>query len=282
MSAECPARVRRVPVAAGIALHLLEWGARDGFPVLILHGGGQSAACWAEVCAHMPRELRCLVPDQRGHGESDWAPDGDYACEAQVADLVCLLDALEVVRCAVVGHSMGGLNALRLAGTHAERVAAVVLVDVGTETRERGLQRTQRRGRAPSGPFSRAQALELLRRRYPRHDAAWLERQLARELRQTPAGLWESRTDPRFLGFVSTYCGDAAERRRLLRASGPAPLLVIRGEHSRILTSESAATTARLGSGRVVEISGAGHSLPLDSPHELAEALSRFLLDDVV
>jgi pimeloyl-ACP methyl ester carboxylesterase len=234
-----------VEVAPGLKLHVTEWGPKDGWPVVILHGGSHNASHWTEVCRHLPPELRCIVPDQRGHGRSDRAPDGDYSCEGQVADLVALLDALAIPRCALVGHSMGGLNALHLAGTRPERVSALVLVDVGTETRKSGLAALERsRARAPATA--------------PIDPSA------------TPP------FDPRLLDFVPTYGGDAGERRQLLEASR-APLLVVRGEKSKITSPQSAWRTAQIGRGRVVTIPNAGHNVSLHNPEGVAEELQHFL-----
>jgi pimeloyl-ACP methyl ester carboxylesterase len=239
------AREFGVQVASGLRLRVVEWGAAAGWPVVILHGGGHHAGYWAEVCKRLPSELRCIVPDQRGHGASDRSPAGDYSCAAQVDDLVALLRELATPRCAAIGHSMGGLNALRFAGSHPGRVTALVLIDVGTETRRSGLERVRR---------SRARAA-------------------ARPARETP----QAPFDTRLLEFVPTYGGDAEERRRLLTAM-EAPLLVMRGEHSRILSSEGAARTASLGNGSTVEIPDAGHNVSLDNPEAVAAALERFLL----
>jgi len=233
-----------VEVAAGLRLHVVEWGEPDGWPVVILHGGAHNASHWAEVCRHLPPELRCIVPDQRGHGASDRAPDGDYSCAAQVDDLVALLDTLAIDRCALVGHSMGGLNALRFAGTWPERATALVLVDVSTETRRAGLEAIRRsRERTPAAADPSAPAPSF---------------------------------DIRLLDFVPTYGGDVAERRRLLEASR-APLLVMRGERSRILSAEVAERSARRGRGQLVEIPDAGHSVSQHNPEAVAAALRRFL-----
>jgi len=239
VSAGVVARESHIPVASGIVLHVEEWGDAEGVPVLLLHGGGQSARVLSEVCRRLPAALRCIVPDQRGHGGSDRAPDGDYSCDAQAADAAALLAALGIRSCALVGHSMGGLNALRLAGDRPGLARALVLIDVGTETREAALDRLAAR---PARPASEA------------------------------AGF-----DTRLLEFVPTYCGDAEERRRLLR-SARAPLLVVRGAHSRILTADSAARTAALVEGRVVEIPDSGHGLCTDNPAAVAAALADFLL----
>ena len=96
------ARQATVALATGLRLHVVEWGAADGWPLVILHGGGHHAGCWAEVCRRLPPELRCIVPDQRGHGASDRSATGDYSCAAQGGDLVALLRELAVERCALV------------------------------------------------------------------------------------------------------------------------------------------------------------------------------------
>jgi len=236
-----------VELASELKLQVTEWGASDGWPVVILHGGAHDGSHWAAVCEGLPPELRCIVPDQRGHGASDRAPDGDYSCAAQVGDLEELLDALGIERCALVGHSMGGLNALHFAGRWPERVTALVLVDVGTETRESGLAALRRsRERAAAAP--------------PPDPSA------------PPPPF-----DLRLLDFVPTYGGDAAERRRLLETSR-APLLVMRGEKSKINSAEGAARTAKIGKGRLVEIPNAGHSVALHNPEAVAHELRRFLV----
>jgi pimeloyl-ACP methyl ester carboxylesterase len=232
-----------VQIAAGLRLHVVEWGATDGWPVVILHGGAHDATHWAEVCRCLPLELRCIVPDQRGHGASDRAPDGDYSCAAQVKDLVALLDALGIGRCALVGHSMGGLNALHFAGTWPERVTALVLVDVSTETRRAGLEALRRRRERSAPPSASAPPPSF---------------------------------DVRLLDFVPTYGGDTTERRRLLAAS-QAPLLVMRGAKSKILSAEVAERCARSGHGEVVSIPDAGHNVSQHNPEAVAAELWRFL-----
>lgn len=247
LSSETVVRNHSVEVAPGLTLHVSEWGASDGWPVVILHGGAHNASNWAEVCRRLPPAWRCIVPDQRGHGESSRAPDGDYSCAAQVGDLVALLDALAIKYCALVGHSMGGLNALHFAGTWPERVTALVLVDVGTETRESGLAAIRRnRDRTAAAPPP------------------------------DPSGP-PPPFDVRLLDFVPTYGGDAEERRRLLMTSR-APLLVMRGQKSKINSVEGAARTAQIGKGRLATIPDAGHNVCLHNPEAVADALRHFLV----
>jgi pimeloyl-ACP methyl ester carboxylesterase len=235
-------RRRDASLSTGLRLHVAEWGATSGPAIVFLHGGAHDSSRWSEVCRRLPQRYRCIVPDQRGHGASDRASDGDYSCEAQTEDLEALLDALAIDRCALVGHSMGGLNALRFAGLRPARTTALVLVDVSTETREAGLKALER-SRERSAP--------------PDPDAP-------------PPPF-----DLRLLDFVPTYGGDAEERRALLTAS-QAPLLVLRGAKSKILSLEVAQNASRLGGGRVVEIPNAGHDVANHNPEAVAVALSEF------
>jgi pimeloyl-ACP methyl ester carboxylesterase len=229
--------------------------------VLVLHGGAQSAATWRGVCRQLPDALRCIVPDHRGHGESDWSEQGDYACASQVADLLGLLDALELDRFAIVGHSMGGLNALELAGGQPGRASAMVLADVGLDSNKTGRERLRRRAPGPGDTGSSE------------------DERMAASIGALPAqpepGSARPPFDTRLLPHVPTYCGDGAYRRRLLRAAG-APLLVLRGEHSRILPFAAARTTADFVDGDLVEIPDTGHDIP-GRPEATARAIARFL-----
>lgn len=236
-------------VDTGITLHLVEWGDASGLPVLVLHGGGHDGSCWQAVCRILAADYRCIVPDARGHGKSDWSESGDYSCASQVADLVSLLDKLQIRCCTLVGHSMGGLNALELAGNYPQRVNGLVLVDVGTETRDSGLRRLRKKSAQP-----RASA-----RRIDNGD------------RVVPGP-----SDARLRDHVPDYCGDAGYRRQLLRQAN-VPLLVLRGEHSGILSQESAETTAAILDGQVREIPGAGHNVSLANPVATARELRDFL-----
>ncbi|MBT4162267.1 MAG: alpha/beta hydrolase [Gammaproteobacteria bacterium] len=240
-------RKTKIAVATGLSLHVTEWGAVDGFPILILHGGGHDATCWAEVCHSLPDKYRCILPDARGHGQSDWSESGDYSCQSQVEDLISLLEILEIDQCVIAGHSMGGLNALLLAGSCPERTAGLILVDVGTETQDTGMKRVReaREKRAKSAPV--------------------------RQYDVTPA-----KSDARLAEHVPTYLGDSQYRRELLKKAD-APLLVIRGQRSGIMPLESAQATADLVGGMVREVPNSGHAVSLANPVATAGAIEEFL-----
>ncbi|MEU9496259.1 alpha/beta hydrolase [Streptomyces sp. B21-104] len=103
------------------------WGDPFGSPVVLLHGLGGSSLSWEAVATLLGEEWRVYAIDLRGHGESDW-PD-EYGFEQMRGDVLEFLDACELDRVGVVGHSMGGVVAYLLAEEHADRVERLVLVE---------------------------------------------------------------------------------------------------------------------------------------------------------
>ncbi|WP_329381629.1 alpha/beta hydrolase [Streptomyces sp. NBC_01351] len=108
-------------------LSYLDFGG-PGRPLLALHGGMSEGAAFTGLAAVLGDEWRVIAPDQRGHGDSDRAPD--HSREGYVADAVALLDHLGIqTPVAVLGYSLGGLNAVHLAAAHPHRVGALIDVD---------------------------------------------------------------------------------------------------------------------------------------------------------
>src|SRR4030081_3707166 len=129
--------------ANGLRLHFLEWGQSTARPIILLHGGALTAHTWDVVCLGLLPEFRCISPDLRGHGDSDWAADGDYSTDAYRRDLEALIDHLGIDRCVLIGNSLGGMTAMRYSAVRSagQQPDALVLVDIGPEMREAGRQR---------------------------------------------------------------------------------------------------------------------------------------------
>src|SRR5438093_4893079 len=168
--------------------HYLDWGTRGQPPVLFLHGGGLNVHTWDLVCAALRLERHCLALDQRGHGESEWYPEIDYATESHAADLDAFVDRLGPDAFVLVGMTLGGANALAWAGTHSRRLAALVLVDVGPEVRQAG----SRKIAAFTSEATPLDSVEDFVTRAlafnPRRDATLLRRSLLHNLRPMPDG----------------------------------------------------------------------------------------------
>lgn len=128
--AEHLARTLDVDVAGG-ALRVGVWdtGTDAAADVLLVHGVTSSHLAWPFVVARLPG-VRAIAPDLRGRGRSSRVA-GPAGLRAHADDLVAVLDALEVERTVVVGHSMGAFVSVVLADRHPDRVARLVLVDGG-------------------------------------------------------------------------------------------------------------------------------------------------------
>ncbi|SOD02327.1 Pimeloyl-ACP methyl ester carboxylesterase [bacterium JGI 053] len=125
-------KARRVE-AEGAGLHLLDWGG-GGSPLLLLPGMGQSAHIFRTLVPALGDRIRAVAVTPRAHGESD-TPETGYTLASFAADVRAVMDALEIGRAAVVGHSVGGAVATRLAADAPERVSHVVYLDSLTDYR---------------------------------------------------------------------------------------------------------------------------------------------------
>ena len=132
---------KKVKLNSGINLHYLDWGNRGAPDVLLLHGLRGHAHSWDDVSLALCQDYRVLALDQRGRGESDWAPEGDYSGSAVVEEILGFCDALNLDGFTLVGHSMGGRNSLAFAGRHSEKLAKLCIVDIGPSVDPRGGQR---------------------------------------------------------------------------------------------------------------------------------------------
>lgn len=116
---------RRVELASGLCLAVGESG--SGTPILLVHAWGETHRTFDRLVPHLDQRLRVVVPDQRGVGGSDRPADG-YSLDQAAADLVELLDAVELPSALVLGTSSGGYVAQQLCVDHPERVDGLVLV----------------------------------------------------------------------------------------------------------------------------------------------------------
>jgi pimeloyl-ACP methyl ester carboxylesterase len=270
----CDSARRRSVDVNGLVLSALEWG-RPGHPALcFLHGGSAHAHWFDGVAPAFADRYHVISLDQRGHGESQWPAAPAYATADFVGDLVGAMDALGWERMVLVGHSMGGHNAMNLAATHPDRLSALVIVDSRPSLPPDRLDRMHRRGhRGPRRHESLAAALHSFRL-LPREtvaDPALLEH-LAREGIVEREGRFVYRFDPACNGQRRP-----TDNWPLLERIA-APTLLVRAEHSPVLTREMAREMVkRIPQVRFEEIAGAYHHLSLDAPAAFAGVLEDFL-----
>jgi len=266
-----------------LKLHYQEWGSEGAPVILALHGFGLSGHMFDEFAERVQDRYRIIALDQRGHGDSDWAPDGDYTREAFVRDLEGLCEALGLERFVLMGHSMGGLNAVAFTVKHPERVRALVLIDVGPEAAKEGVDNIRRFVQGPD-ELEFEEFVQLAHRFNPRRSIENIRERMRHRLRQTESGKWTWKFDKRFrqpdgqLRIGSDLSND--EMWALFR-SVQVPTLLVRGAESDVLTQEVAERTVReMPRARLVVVPNAGHSVPGDNPDAFTTAVLEFL-DDV-
>ncbi len=108
--------------------------AGKGAPLILLHGFPQNHSCWTKVAPALSERFDVIVPDLRGYGESEAPADDEahtaYSKRRMAADIVALMDALDLPRAGVLGHDRGGRVAYRLALDHPGRVSRLGVVEV--------------------------------------------------------------------------------------------------------------------------------------------------------
>ena len=257
----------------------LDWGTKGLRPILFLHGGALTAHTWDLCCLALRDEFHCIALDQRGHGDTDWAPDADYSIGAQREDIRGFADRLGFDRFALVGQSMGAINGLAFAVTHPERLSALVMIDAGPEVRRRGSSRIREFVNGGAKPETLEEIIERALAFNPRRDPQILRRSLMHNLRRQPDGSWSWKYDrSRFQRL--DHDTHLAERRRLADnlAKVTCPALVIRGAESDVFHQDDAERLAKnFPDGRQITIAQAGHTVQGDNPKDLVAALREFL-----
>src|ERR1700722_8712050 len=136
---------RRIALHDGtLQMHCVTWGSASAPPIVMLHGLRAYGQWFEEFAEAVAPTFSLIAPDQRGRGSTDWAKDGRYDTDAYVADLLQLADCWPLPRLAIIGHSMGGTNAINFAARYPERVSALMIVDSSPELNPLGLARIAR------------------------------------------------------------------------------------------------------------------------------------------
>jgi pimeloyl-ACP methyl ester carboxylesterase len=270
----CERARSRTETINGLRLHFLESGHRDAPALCFLHGGAAHAHWFDAITPFFADRFHVVALDQRGHGESQWAVPPAYGTEDFAADLRGLMDALGWTRMTLIGHSMGGHNAMAFAAWHPERVERLVIVDSRPVIPAERLTVMRARGRRSPRLHPTAEAAAATFRLLPRETLAdpALLAHMGRAAVARRDGGWGWRFDP------STH----GERRPVdawpLLPKVSARTLVVRGDLSPVLTADMAERLrASIAGASLVTIPDAYHHLTLDAPTAFTAALTEFL-----
>lgn len=275
----------------GIELAADVWGDDDAWPVLLMHGGGQTRHAWGNTARLLAEAgWRAVSIDLRGHGDSDWAPNADYSFTAFAADCIAVCDQLGRPP-VLVGASLGGVAAILAEGNSDRAVSsALVIVDITHRSNPEGIARIRdfmASGRSGFATLDEAAAAIAAytshRRRKVNPDG------LRKVLRQRDDGRWYFHWDPKFLQGVR---GEATRSEvpspgfqgpfEAALANIHVPTLLVRGLLSDVVTEEGVREfLARLPHAKLADVKGAAHMVAGDENDAFSTAVIRFLEQDV-
>lgn len=286
MSLDVDERAVRLRGLGGVGLAAASFGDGDAPPVVLVHGGGQTRHSWGSTAVELSQQgWHCVAYDQRGHGESDRAPDGDYAVTTFAGDCV---EVCEQVReasgrpPALVGASLGGLAGLLAEGElRPGSVSALVLVDVTPRLERSGVDRIVgfMLERVDEGYASLDEAAEAVAAYQPHRPRPADHSGLAKNLRLDRDGRWRWHWDPQmFLGERSVGTAAMGDRFDAAARALGVPTLLVRGRLSDLVSEQTAAHFLELCPGaHFVDVSDAGHMVAGDRNDLFTVAVADFL-----
>jgi pimeloyl-ACP methyl ester carboxylesterase len=248
--------------------------------VVLLHGGGQTRHSWAGTARALAAAGWSSVSlDARGHGDSEWAADGDYTMDALLNDLVSVVGTLGAPP-VLVGASMGGLTSLLAVGEIRVRARGLVLVDVAPRVEASGIERIRAfMTAAPNGFSSLEEAAASIVSYNPHRRRPANLGGLSRNLRLGADGRLRWHWDPAFMTIPDEPTRTLRHRRYLDAAMNVrVPTLMIRGARSDIVSEAGADELLRtVPDAADVVVPGAGHMVAGDDNGIFSRHLLAFL-----
>lgn len=266
----------------GLSLHVTEWGRSDARPVVMLHGIRGYSETFVNVARALQPDFRVIAYDQRGRGQSDWDPERRYDTATYVADLLAVADQLGLARFDLLGHSMGGINAIVFAAQYPQRVDRLVIEDAGPGAFEAsvGAQRIKRELISMPERFaSWEEASVYMRGLRPSVTEEARQQRLRSMLKPLPDGGYTWVYD--HVGIRATRLNPDPARVVDLRDFVPriqSPTLVLRGGRSDYLQPEMAQAMSDVNPRlRSAEVHDAGHYIHDDQPDIFNDLVGEFL-----
>ena len=278
-------------ISQRLRLHYVDWGNPEAPKLILQHGGRDHGRSWDWVAQELARDWHVIAPDLRGHGDSAWAPDGNYEMNAFVYDFAQLVHTLGQDEVTIVGHSLGGNIATRFVGLYPEKVRKFVNIEgLGPSPKVR----SEREAAGYASRFrkwidDRRKAAGRIPRRYSTLEAAYarmkeenafLTDEQARHLTihgasRNEDGTWSWKFDP----YLNVWPFDDVpeERTGELWKAITCPMLLLYGADSWASNPEKDGRAKAFKTARVVEFENAGHWLHHDQYDRFMGELRAFL-----
>ena len=260
--------------------HFLEWGRAEHTPLVLLHGGNQSAHAWDLVSLHLSGQHRVFALDQRGHGDSEWNRGAHYTIPDMAADAHAFVSGVASGKPIVVGHSMGGMVTLALAWRNPELVKAIVIVDIGPEVSEIGTKMIRDFVGRNIEFDDLEEFLDNVEKYDPYRTRAHIERTVKYNLIRRADGRYVSKSDRR------RYRNDKDEGKARIPGTPTLdelrdldlPVLIVRGADSNVLDPDAAERfAAAVPNAQLVTVAAAGHNVASQNTIGFLAAIAPFL-----
>jgi pimeloyl-ACP methyl ester carboxylesterase len=265
---------------SGLRLTADAVGAANAPTLLFLHGSGQTRQSWGRALEEAAkRGYRALSLDLRGHGDSDWSPDGKYTLDSFAADV---RQAIEYLGGApiLVGASLGGIIGLLIAAAPSPPLRALVLVDITPRVEMSGAREVSAfMDSAPNGFASVEEAADAVSAYLPHRQRPKDTSGLKRNLRLRD-GRYYWHWDPAMLQMgrdAESKIGGPNPLEKAARAVR-IPALLIRGGRSRIVSEAGVREFLEMvPHAEFVDISGAHHMVAGDANDAFNDAVFTFV-----
>lgn len=260
-------------------------GKTDADPVLFLHGAGQTRHAWGRTAAVVAANgWRAVSLDMRGHGESDWAPDGDYSFGAFTADCKAVVQQLSRPP-VLVGASLGGITSLMAEGTASGEFShGLVLVDISSHTNPIGVSRIRDFMHSGVDGFDSLHDAERAIVEYTPQRRRKASPEGLRKVLREREGRWYWHWDPKLIadGRKIVFDSEPGQFRGVTLRDIAIPTMLVRGSKSDIVTDEGVNHLRSLiPSIEVVNVEGATHMVASDKNDAFSDAIVTFLDDKV-
>ena len=257
-------------------------GPTQEWPVLCLPGITRNCRDFEDLAPELARTRRVFTPDLRGRGRSDRDPDWRrYNLDSYVADVVALMDHFALGRVVIIGTSLGGIIGMTLGARHPQRLAGLVLNDIGPELDPVGLQRIGSSVGEPLSVVDWDAAAERARVGYaailPDYTPDTWQKFARRIYREIAPGRIERDMDPGIARALAEYRGGPQDFWQEFHLLAALPMLCLRGEWSDLLSVATLRAMQRAHPQlQTVTITARGHTPTLDEPASRA-AINAFL-----
>lgn len=274
-------RAVRFQGSGGVTLAADVGGDPAAIPVILMHGGGQTHHSWGTAARDLVEAgFHVISLDLRGHGESDWSPQGDYTIDAFAADLAAVASTLSSPP-ALVGASLGGATSLIAVGERKLPARALVLVDVVPKLEREGAERIgEFMGANPHGFANLEEVADAVSRYISHRPRPSNIEGLRRNVRLREDGRLYWHWDPKFVGNIGRGNAPTEFRNRLALAAERVrvPALLVRGKLSDVVSDEGVEDLRRrIPHVEFVDVAGAGHMVAGDDNDAFNSAVESFL-----